>query len=192
MRRMLLVLGLVVLAGSVVAPQATAQASDITRDGWSFKDWDHLGNYLRGNVQAESWVDLDWPCGTARDIGMNCDIQRIRGHGLVKKVNKVSRVEIGLIRLGRYPAGTLVENERNKNSGSLSQIEQTTAWYSVDSESCATTFRSWTRTSFAVRWSDGRLSKLSLLSDPTTSQVCRQAAAMTPAQRQQLRAQLPS
>ena len=133
---------------------------------------------------------IRWPCFTARDVGQNCDIQRIRGHGLVRKGSKVSRVEIGLVRLGRYPAGTLVENETNKNSGTLPQIEQTTAWLPVASESCATTFRAWTRTSFAVRWTDGRLSKLSLLGDPTTSQVCRRTAAMTPAQRQQLRAQL--
>jgi hypothetical protein len=163
--------------------------SDIQPDGWTTKDWDHLGNYLKGNVRAESWVDLDWPCFNSRDTGQNCDIQRIRGHGLVKKVYKVSRVEIGLVRLGRYPAGTLVENERNKNSGSLSQIEQTTGWLSVDTEGCGTTFRSWTRTSFAVRWADGRLSKLSLLSDPTSTQVCSQAA-MTSAERQQLRARL--
>jgi hypothetical protein len=47
---------------------------------------------------------------------------------LVKKEYKVSRVEIGLVRLGRYPAGTLVENRTNKNSGTLPQIEQMTAW----------------------------------------------------------------
>jgi hypothetical protein len=181
---------LAAVAALVAAPPASAQASDITPDGWAYKSWYHLGNVLKGEVSAESWVDLDWPCFTARDVGQNCDIQRIRGHGLVRKGSKVSRVEIGLVRLGRYPAGTLVENETNKNSGTLPQIEQTTAWLPVASESCATTFRAWTRTSFAVRWTDGRLSKLSLLGDPTTSQVCRRTAAMTPAQRQQLRAQL--
>jgi hypothetical protein len=52
----------------------------------------------------------------------------------VKKEYKVSRVEIGLVRLGRYPAGTLVENKTNKNSGTLPQIEQTTAWLPVASD----------------------------------------------------------
>jgi hypothetical protein len=173
------------------APPAPAQASDITTDGWSFKSWYHLGSSLKGEVSAESWVDLDWPCLTVRDVGQNCDIQRVRGHGLVKKESRVSRVEIGLVRLGRYPAGTLVENETNKNSGTRPQIEQTTAWFPVTNDGCATTFRTWTRTSFAVRWSDGRLSKLSLLSDPTTADVCRQTATMTPAQRRRLRTQLP-
>ena len=77
-------------------------------------------------MSAESWADLDWPCFTDRDIDQNCDVQRIRGHGLLQKESKVSRVEVGLVRLGRYPAGTLVENETNKNSGTLTQIEQTT------------------------------------------------------------------
>jgi hypothetical protein len=191
LRRALLLTAILTLAVLTITPAASAQASDIVRDGWTFKDWDHLGNYLKGNVQAESWVDLDWPCGPPRDPEYNCAIIRARGHGLVKKIYKVVRTEIGLVRLGRYPAGTLVENERNKNSGSLSQIEQRTAWYPVTSDACAITFRIWTRTSFAVRWSDARLSKLSLLSEPTDAQVCDQAA-MTRTQRQQLRTQLLS
>jgi len=157
MRRMLLATALAVLATSLLAPPATAQTGDVYRDGWSLKSWYHPGNPHRGEVSAESWVDLDWPCGTPRDVGMNCDIQRLRGHGLVRKEYKVTRVEIGLVRLGRYPAGTLVQNERNRNSGSLSQVGQTTAWYPV-AEDCVVAFRAWTRTSFAVRWTDGRLS----------------------------------
>jgi hypothetical protein len=184
----MLVLAPVVVPGA--GPSGSAPASDITPDGWTYRSWYHLGNILRGEVSAESWADLDWPCFTDRDIDQNCDVQRIRGHGLVQKESKVSRVEIGLVRLGRYPAGTLVENDTGRNSGTLAQTGQTTAWYPVTSDGCATTFRAWTRTSFAVRWTDGRLSKLSLLSDPTTSQVCRQTATMTPAQRQHVRSQL--
>jgi hypothetical protein len=182
---------LAALAVLCAAPALPAQTSDLTTDGWSFKTWYHLGNTGKGAVSAESWVDLDWPCFTTRDVDQNCDIQRVRGHGLVKKESKVARVEIGLVRLGRYPAGTLVENQTNKPSGTLPRIEQTTAWYPATNEGCATTFRSWTRTSFAVRWTDGRLSKLSLLGDPTTADVCRQTAAMTPARRQRLRSQVP-
>ena len=188
MRRMLLATALAVLATSLLAPPATAQTSDVYRDGWSLKSWYHPGNPHRGEVSAESWVDLDWPCGTPRDVGMNCDIQRLRGHGLVRKEYKVTRVEIGLVRLGRYPAGTLVQNERNRNSGSLSQVEQTTAWYPV-AEDCVVAFRAWTRTSFAVRWTDGRLSKRSLLGDPTTMEICRQGD-LTVAERRWLRAGL--
>lgn len=187
MRRMLLATALAALAAALLAPSATAQTSDVYRDGWASRSWFHLGDPHRGEVSAESWVDLDWPCGTPRDIGMNCDIQRLRGHGLVRKESKVVRVEIGLVRLGRYPAGTLVENERNKNSGSLPRVEQTTAWYTVDTEHCEVAFRAWARTSFAVRWADGRLSKLSLLGDRTTMEICRQGD-LTVAERRRLRA----
>lgn len=190
MRRTLLLLVLAALLPPLMAAApASAQASDIIPDGWSGKFWDHFGNPLKGTVYAESWVDLDWPCFTARDIDQNCDVQRIRGHGLVKKEYKVSRVEIGLVRLGRYPAGTLVGDETNKNSGTLPQIEQTTAWYTATNLGCGTDFRAWTRTSFAVRWTDNWLSKLSLLGDPTVERFC-QAAAASPVQRQQLRQQL--
>ena len=46
-----------------------------------------------------------------------------------------------LVRLGRYPAGTLVENETNKNSGTRPQIEQTTAWYTATNLGCVSTPR---------------------------------------------------
>jgi hypothetical protein len=172
-------------------PPVAAQAGDVVTDGWSAMTWNHLGDPGKGQVSAESWVDLDWPCLTPRDVDQNCDIQRVRGHGLARKVRKVARVEIGLVRLGRHPAGTLVENQTNRNSGTRSQVEQTTPWVAATNEGCTTAFRTWTRTSFAVRWSDARLSRLSHLGDPTTAQLCTHTAAMTPAQRSLLRAHLP-
>jgi hypothetical protein len=189
-RRTLLVALLAALAVPAAASPARAQAGDILTDGWSSRTWHHLGEARRGAVSAESWVDLDWPCLDDRDVGQDCDIQRVRGHGLVEKLAKVARVEIGLVRLGRYPAGTLVQNGTNRNSGSRRLVEQTTAWYPVSTDGCDNPIRAWTRTSFAVRWTDRRLTKLSLLGRPTDARVCSQTAALTTAQRRRLRSQL--
>jgi hypothetical protein len=190
-----LVLGLLLIAPTAVASPSDpgAYGPDITEDGWKEKTWAHFGNWMKGEVSAESWVDLNWPCFGASDNDQDCAIEDIRGHGLVRKVYKVTRVEIDFTRLGRYPAGTLATNNTNLNSGTLPLIEHRTPWVQV-AQFCGTEdFRAWNRVTFATRWSDGWLSTgLSLLSSPTeniASSICN-TTAMSPAERQQLRNQL--
>jgi hypothetical protein len=202
MKRKLLLL---VLALSALLVPASAQASpsdpgaygpDITPDGWTEKTWAHFGNWTKGEVSAESWTDLNWPCSGTTDNDQDCMIEDVRGHSLVRKVYKVTRTEIDFTRLGRYPAGVLAVNDTNLNSGTLPVIEHRTPWVQVAQFCGAEDFRTWTRVTFAVRWSDGRLTKgLSLLSDPTENwagTICQEAAAladMTPAERKAARDQ---
>jgi len=118
--------------------------------------------------------------------------RNVRGHGLVRKLSKVKRTEIGFVRLGRYPAGVLAVNGTNVNSGTLPLIESRTPWVPAE-QFCGGSFRTWNRVTFAVRWSDGHLTKgLTLLSDPSedySTSIC-STFSMTVEQRKAARDRL--
>src|SRR4051794_22566549 len=90
--------------GAVASPDDPVHPSDvIEHDAWTEKTWDHFGHYERGEVSAESWIDLHWPCFDSTDEDQDCTIEDVRGHGLVRKESKVMRTQIDFTRLGRYP-----------------------------------------------------------------------------------------
>jgi hypothetical protein len=179
MRRRLLwlVLALVTLTpltattGANASPDDPISAADIVQSGWSLKDWDHFGNPLKGTVEAESWVDLHWPCFDATDEDQDCMIEDARGHGTVSRQYKVKRVMVDRVRIRVYPSGTiLAQNDADTpiSQRTLPLVEGTTAWKPTEQFCGPTDWRLWSRITFWVRWSDDWLTKdLSLLSDPT-------------------------
>ena len=77
-------------------------------------------------------------------------------------------VDLHFVRLGRYPAGVLTVNDTNVKSGTRPLIESHTAWVPAEQFCGDSSFRTWNRVAFDVRWSDNYLTKgLTLLSDPT-------------------------
>jgi hypothetical protein len=168
----LAVLAFAVPHSAAAAPGDPVSGGDVIEDGasWKAKTWAHFGNWTKGEVEAESWVDVHWPCFSATDEDQDCAVEDVRGHGLVRKLSKVSRTEIDFTRLGRYPSGVLAVNDTNLNSGTLPVIEHRTPWVATEQFCGADSFRAWNRVTFAVRWSDNWLTTgLSLLSDPTDS-----------------------
>jgi hypothetical protein len=200
MRKLVPLLGLIALALPLASPgAATASPGDpvhandvIGLEGWKEKTWAHFGNWQKGEVSAETWVDLHWPCFTSTDEDQDCLVEDVRGHGLVRKLSKVKRTEIDFVRLGRYPAGVLAVNGTNVNSGTLPLIESRTPWVPAE-QFCGGSFRTWNRVTFAVRWSDGHLTKgLTLLSDPSedySTSIC-STFSMTVEQRKAARDRL--
>ena len=73
MRKLVLMLALTTLAlalpgGAAASPGDPVHANDVIGlAGWKEKTWAHFGNWRRGEVSAETWVDLHWPCFTATD-----------------------------------------------------------------------------------------------------------------------------
>jgi hypothetical protein len=174
MRKLVLMLALTTLAlalpgGAAASPGDPVHANDVIGlAGWKEKTWAHFGNWRRGEVSAETWVDLHWPCFTATDEDQDCLLEDVRGHGLVRKLSKVKRAQIDFVRLGRYPSGVLTVNNTNVNSGTRPLIESRTAWVPAEQFCGDSSLRTWNRVTFDVRWSDDYLTKgLTLLSDPT-------------------------
>jgi hypothetical protein len=179
MRRLLvLLLTLAAVASMTVTPAAHASpddpisAADVFQDGWNIKDWDHFGNPLKGTVEAESWVDVHWPCFGTTDEDQDCTVEDVRGHGVVRRIHKVKRMMVDRVRVRVYPSGTILgQNDADTpiSQRTLPEIQGRTAWAPVEQFCGADSFQAWSRITFWVRWSDDWLTKdLSLLSDPTS------------------------
>jgi hypothetical protein len=166
MRKLVLMLALTTLTltlpGAAASPGDPVHANDVIGlEGWKERTWAHFGNWRRGEVSAETWVDLHWPCFTATDEDQDCLLEDVRGHGLVRKLSKVKRTQIDFVRLGRYPSGVLTVNDTNVNSGTRPLIESRTAWVPAEQFCGDSSFRTWNRVTFDVRWSDDYLTRAS-------------------------------
>jgi hypothetical protein len=84
MRKLVLMLALTTLTltlpGAAASPGDPVHANDVIGlEGWKERTWAHFGNWRRGEVSAETWVDLHWPCFTATDEDQDCLLEDVRG-----------------------------------------------------------------------------------------------------------------
>jgi hypothetical protein len=111
----------------------------IALEGWKERTWAHFGNWQTGEVSAETWVDLHWPCFTATDEDQDC-----------------------LLEDGR----AMVWSASGPRSGA--RRSTSSAWAPVEQFCGDSSLRTWNRVTFDVRWSENYLTKgLTLPSDPT-------------------------
>jgi hypothetical protein len=147
----------VVLAGMVVF--ATAAAADTTTGQGTL-----TGDRYRGGVPSAGGINF------AAGVQVNRDptgrITHVRAAARITKLTNVTSLQVDSVALGTSTTA-VIANNTPANSGAAASVTSYTAWRGVTPKTC-TSYR--VRANYSVRWTDGGLSKISVLS-PLTS-VC--------------------
>ena len=162
-----------VLAGAL-ALAAPASARGVSHDAEFFDFPAHYGNEANGYVEIEGGVNLLTSNASFATLGMN-------GYGKITKQFRVRSVQVDFVRLGiaTGSGGVLAQNTTPKNSGTsaVSAYSETVRWTPMrDSEDPSCTgapFAVWVRVGFSIRWTDGALSRFSVLGPRSTFEYCR-------------------
>ena len=137
------------------------------------------GTRYRGGVSSNGGVSFAAGVQVNRDPAG--EITHVRAAARITKLSKVTSVQVDRVALGTS-AGAVVTNGAPKNSGAASQIYSYTAWRGVAPRTC-TDYR--VRADYSIRWTDGAISKFSVLSSltrvcgPTNPPVYANCTAMT-------------
>jgi hypothetical protein len=122
------------------------------------------GNRYRGGVSSAGGVSFAASVQINRDPAN--EITKVRGAARITKLSKASAVQVDSLRLGTSTTAVVVNNTP-VNSGAASQALSYTAWHAVAPRTC-TYYR--VRANYSVRWTDGAISRFSVLSPLT--RVC--------------------
>jgi hypothetical protein len=155
-KTVLVAIGAATLAMFVFATAATADT--ITGQGTL------TGTRYRGGVSSNGGVSFAAGVQVNRDPAG--EITHVRAAARITKLSKVTAVQVDRVALGTS-AGAVVTNGAPKNSGAASQIYSYTAWRGVAPRTC-TSYQ--VRADYSIRWTDGAISKFSVLSSLT--RVC--------------------
>ena len=151
-----------------------ASARGVNHDASFFDIRAHFGDTINGYVDIEGGVNILTSNASFAALGMN-------GYGKITKEFKVRSVQIDFVRLGiaTGSGGVLAETTVPKNSGTaaLSAYSETVRWTPIrDAEDPACRvgpFGVWVRVGYSVRWTDGRLSRFSVLGPRSSFEYCR-------------------
>ena len=125
------------------------------------------GVRYRGGIPSAGGVSF----GVSIQVNRNSAgvITHVRGVGRITKISKATVVQVDRVALGTVTTAVVIKTTP-VNSGAALQAISYTPWRGVTPGTC-TYYR--TRANFSVRWTDGALSKFSILS--TLARVCRPA-----------------
>lgn len=143
---------------AVLALTPAASADTVSKQGVSQGSWHRGGNPALGAVRYQVAVEV------AKDPAG--EIVNVRGVGTVQKWANAAKVQVDMVRLGTDTTAVLT-NSTPVNSGSAAFASSRTGWRAVAPRTCT---RYHVRANFSVRWTDGALSRFSILSPLTT--VC--------------------
>jgi hypothetical protein len=124
--------------------------------------YSHLGNPARGQARSDSWVQetfSTWP-----------NPVRVQGVSRVVKLAGAARVQVDVTRLEDSHGAVWARNATPVNSASGSSATQTTPAVAVRSGACGTVR---IRSSLSIRWTDGQLSRVSVVGPLTRTGWCR-------------------
>jgi hypothetical protein len=147
----------VVIVGMVVFATA-ATADTITGQGTL------SGDRYRGGVSSAGGINFAAGVQVNRDP--TGEITHVRGAARITKLSKVTAVQVDGVALGTSASAVIANNTPN-NSGAAASVISYTGWRGVAPKTC-TNYR--VRANYSIRWTDGALSKFSVLSPLT--RVC--------------------
>jgi len=159
-----------VLAGLVLAlimamlAGPAASADTVTTQGLK------TGTAYRGGIPASGGVSYAVGIQVNRDPAGR--ITQVRGVARITKLSLVQRVQVTSVALGRYGVA-VTRNSMPANSGTAGSVLSYSNWVPINPGTCV---NYQTRGIFGIRWTDGALSALNILSTPTP--VCRPANAV--------------
>ncbi len=145
------------LLGAVAAVATfvpAASADTVSKQGVSQGSYSTTAGTARYQVAVEVARD---PAG---------EIKNARGTATVQKWANATKVQVDSVRLGTDTTAVLT-NSTPVNSGAASFASSSTGWRAVSPRTCT---KYHVRANFSVRWSNGALSRFSILSPLTT--VC--------------------
>jgi Excalibur calcium-binding domain len=161
-----------VITGGMVAFATAASADTITGQGIL------SGDRYRGGVPSAGGINF------AASVQVNRDpagqITHVRGAARITKLSNATAVQIDSVALGTSTVA-VIANNAPANSGPAASVLSNTAWRGVTPRTC-TSYR--VRANYSIRWTDGGLSKFSVLSPltrvcgPTTTPVYANCDAM--------------
>lgn len=154
-------IGLAALVASGVAVLALAPAASADTVG---RTGVVQATQYRGGTASAGGYKYEVAVEYARDPAG--DIVNVRAAATIAKVSKVAKVQVDLMRLGTASTA-LLTNSTPANSGSAMSATSRTGWHAVAPKTC-TSYR--VRANLSIRWDDGALTRLSVLTPLT--QVC--------------------
>jgi len=156
--RLKIVIAALSVSAVALALAPAASADTVSKQGVTQATKYRGGNSALGGIKYELSVEV------ARDPAG--EIVNTRAEATITKISKVAKVQVDVVKLGTSTAAVLT-NSTPVNSGAGPSATSRTGWRAVSPRTC-TNYR--VRADFSVRWSDGAISKLSVLT-PYTS-VC--------------------
>ena len=141
-------------AAAMLAFAPAASADTVTMQGVSQGSYSTSAGTARYQVAVEVARD---PAG---------EIKNVRGAATIQKWANTAKVQVDSVRLGTDTTAVLT-NSTPVNSYSASFASSRTGWRTVSPRTCT---KYHVRANFSVRWSNGALSRFSILSPLTT--VC--------------------
>jgi|GEM_PF-4491662 len=154
MLRARLVVPVLTAVAAAVAFIPSASADTVSKQGVSQGSYSTTAGTARYQVAVEVARD---PAG---------EIKNVRGVATVQKWANAAKVQVDSVRLGTDTTAVLT-NSTPVTSGSASFATSRTGWRTVSPRTCT---KYHVRANFSVRWSNGALSRFSILSPLTT--VC--------------------
>jgi hypothetical protein len=130
------------------------------------RTYNHYGYPIYGQVRSDTWM-LEyfsvWPVPVL-----------VQGASRAVKISKVVRTQVNVTQVESEIGLVWARNTTPVNSGTASSATQVTPRVGVtDASQCAIPRRLRIRTSISVRWSDGRLSTISVLGPLTAKRWCK-------------------
>lgn len=172
MRHPARIVAAIAAAGTLLVGLATpAHAAEVV-DGTFYDAVYHYGSWTNGSAWIEGGTNVLETDAAGGASGAS-------GYGLIEKGHKALRVQVDYVRLGNATqGGVLAENLTPKNSGLAGGSAQweTPRWSTIraaGSPACTSApFMLWTRVGYSVRWSDGTLSRWSVLGPRSARDYC--------------------
>ncbi len=157
------VTGLVVALIMTMFAAPAASADTLTTQGLT------TGTAYRGGIPASGGISYAVGVQLNRDAAGR--VTQARGVARITKLTLAQRVQVTSVALGRNGVA-VTRNTTPANSGTAGSVISYSNWVPINPGTCAN-FQ--TRGIFGIRWNDGALSTVNILSSPT--RVCRPANA---------------
>ncbi|HST63959.1 MAG TPA: excalibur calcium-binding domain-containing protein [Mycobacteriales bacterium] len=160
-----MIVGLVVFATAASADTVTGQGT-------------LSGDRYRGGVVSAGGINFG--AGVQVNHDPTGEITHVRGVARITKLSNVAAVQVDSVALGTSTTAVISHNTPN-NSGAATSVTSYTGWRGVTPKTC-TSYR--VRANYSIRWTDGGLSKFSVLTPltrvcgPTTAPVYANCDAM--------------
>lgn len=152
-----LCVSVVVAIATTMAATTVASADPVASQG------NTTGTKYRGGVAGNGGISYAAGLQVTHDAAGTV---KVRAAGRISKISKASKVQVDRVALGTATAA-VTKNNVPHGSGAANSVISYTNWKTLAPNTC-TGYR--TRADFSVRWTDGALSKFSVLSPLST--VC--------------------
>lgn len=160
-------------AGTLLLGLAAPASAGVSPDATFYDSVDHYGNSSLGYVFVEGGANQLYSNTSYYTTGIN-------GFGTIEKGYKARSVQVDFVRLGNATRGGIIAQTnvpRNSGLSGTSASAETRRWTPMreasDPACTGASFKVWTRVGYSVRWTDGTLSRWTVLGPQSSTEYCR-------------------